>query len=235
MTTASDIWCPPWRTAFVLVRRSRPLCRLCPASAGARTVRCVIWCGNTKPVRAWCAGWRARTANGALTPGLWCGTEAANPDFEPSSPTPSSWRTPMKRAILSLAAVCCRHRLPGASPMPSWPSTSARRHRLPLPRHFADALKPAVQGGVDYAAGGFYVGAWASTIKWIKDVRRRQQRRDRPVRRLQGRDRQGRAFDVGVLTYQYPSNKPGHQRQHHRGVRRRDLRPGHAEVLARGD
>src|SRR5687767_7899350 len=32
-------------------------------------------------------------------------------------------------------------------------------------------LKPALQGGVDYTHGsGFYVGAWASTIKWIKDA-----------------------------------------------------------------
>lgn len=32
-------------------------------------------------------------------------------------------------------------------------------------------LKPALQGGLDYAhASGFYVGAWASTIKWIKDA-----------------------------------------------------------------
>ena len=32
-------------------------------------------------------------------------------------------------------------------------------------------LKPAVQGGFDYAdKSGFYVGAWASSIKWIKDA-----------------------------------------------------------------
>jgi len=32
-------------------------------------------------------------------------------------------------------------------------------------------LEPALQGGVDYAdKGGFYVGAWGSTIKWIKDT-----------------------------------------------------------------
>src|SRR5437868_5986563 len=32
-------------------------------------------------------------------------------------------------------------------------------------------LKPALQGGIDYAApSGFYVGSWASTIKWIKDA-----------------------------------------------------------------
>jgi len=31
-------------------------------------------------------------------------------------------------------------------------------------------FKPAVQGGVDYAdKSGFYVGAWASQIKWISD------------------------------------------------------------------
>jgi len=29
--------------------------------------------------------------------------------------------------------------------------------------------KPAVQGGVDFTSGPFYVGAWASNIKWIKD------------------------------------------------------------------
>jgi uncharacterized protein (TIGR02001 family) len=31
-------------------------------------------------------------------------------------------------------------------------------------------LKPALQGGADYAAAnGLYIGTWASTIKWIKD------------------------------------------------------------------
>ena len=33
------------------------------------------------------------------------------------------------------------------------------------------AKKPALQGGVDYAdKSGFYIGAWASTISWIKDT-----------------------------------------------------------------
>ena len=32
------------------------------------------------------------------------------------------------------------------------------------------ARKPALQGGIDYSHGsGFYLGAWASTIRWIKD------------------------------------------------------------------
>src|SRR5258708_6680655 len=77
-------------------------------------------------------------------------------------------------------------------------------------------LKPALQGGVDYALpDGFYVGAWASTIKWIKDAGN-----------IVGVD-SGNAnveldlyggykgeiqkdfitYDVGMLEYFYPGNK----------------------------
>jgi uncharacterized protein (TIGR02001 family) len=31
-------------------------------------------------------------------------------------------------------------------------------------------MKPALQGGIDYADGPFYVGTWASTIQWVKDA-----------------------------------------------------------------
>jgi uncharacterized protein (TIGR02001 family) len=31
-------------------------------------------------------------------------------------------------------------------------------------------MKPALQGGVDYAAGPFYAGTWLSTIGWVKDT-----------------------------------------------------------------
>jgi uncharacterized protein (TIGR02001 family) len=30
-------------------------------------------------------------------------------------------------------------------------------------------MKPALQGGADYAQGPFYVGTWLSTISWVKD------------------------------------------------------------------
>ena len=30
-------------------------------------------------------------------------------------------------------------------------------------------MKPALQGGIDYANGPIYVGTWASTISWVKD------------------------------------------------------------------
>lgn len=76
-------------------------------------------------------------------------------------------------------------------------------------------LKPALQGGVDYALpGGFYVGTWASTIRWIEDAGR-----------IAGVDTDdtnlevdfyggyktevtpGVAIDVGLLQYWYPGNK----------------------------
>jgi uncharacterized protein (TIGR02001 family) len=67
-------------------------------------------------------------------------------------------------------------------------------------------LKPALQGGIDYAhKSGFYVGTWASTIKWIKDsggngdiewdIYGGYKGTAGPV-----------GYDVGVLRYQYPNN-----------------------------
>lgn len=67
-------------------------------------------------------------------------------------------------------------------------------------------LKPALQGGADFAhSSGFYVGTWASTIKWIDDA---------------GGDTNvevdvyggykfslgGLGFDVGALRYFYPGS-----------------------------
>lgn len=68
-------------------------------------------------------------------------------------------------------------------------------------------LKPALQGGVDFGHGsGFYAGAWGSSIKWIKDAGG-----DAPVEVDVYGGYKGTAgavgYDVGVLTYQYPSHK----------------------------
>jgi uncharacterized protein (TIGR02001 family) len=69
-------------------------------------------------------------------------------------------------------------------------------------------LKPAVQAGVDYAAGGLYVGAWASSIKWIKDLGGDANAEIDVYGGYKGDIVKGSlSFDVGVLTYQYPSNK----------------------------
>jgi len=70
-------------------------------------------------------------------------------------------------------------------------------------------VKPALQGGADYAAAnGFYIGTWASTIKWIKDA---------PYNGGASLELDvyagyktevapGLTLDVGALAYIYPSN-----------------------------
>ncbi|MFM2400123.1 MAG: hypothetical protein RL341_2280 [Pseudomonadota bacterium] len=69
-------------------------------------------------------------------------------------------------------------------------------------------LKPAIQGGVDYAdKSGFYVGAWASNIKWIKDFGGDANIEIDLYGGFKGELTKDVGFDVGVLTYQYPSNK----------------------------
>ena len=65
---------------------------------------------------------------------------------------------------------------------------------------------PALQAGADYShSSGLYVGAWASTIKWIKDAGGNSN----PEIDLYG-GYKGSAgdvgYDVGLARYQYPSH-----------------------------
>lgn len=67
-------------------------------------------------------------------------------------------------------------------------------------------LKPALQGGIDFShKSGAYVGAWASTIQWVKDAGGKS---DLELDIYGGY--KGTAgpvsYDVGVLSYVYPSN-----------------------------
>jgi uncharacterized protein (TIGR02001 family) len=67
-------------------------------------------------------------------------------------------------------------------------------------------LKPALQGGADFThKSGFYLGTWASSIKWIKDAGG-----DAPVELDLYGGYKGSAgavgYDVGVLRYQYPGH-----------------------------
>lgn len=69
-------------------------------------------------------------------------------------------------------------------------------------------LKPALQGGVDYAdKSGFYVGAWGSSIKWIKDAGAT----DGTVEVDLYGGYKGAvgdvSYDVGFLRYEYVGNK----------------------------
>ena len=69
-------------------------------------------------------------------------------------------------------------------------------------------LKPALQGGVDYSnANGIYLGAWASTIKWIKDAKGDADVEIDLYGGYKGEIQKDFGYDVGVLTYQYPNNK----------------------------
>jgi len=66
-------------------------------------------------------------------------------------------------------------------------------------------LKPAIQAGVDYSAGGLYLGAWMSTIRWIKDAYGDAQLEIDLYGGYKGEISKGLGFDVGVLQYVYPS------------------------------
>jgi len=72
-------------------------------------------------------------------------------------------------------------------------------------------LNPALQGGVDYTNNqtGLYVGAWASTIKWIKDAGGDSNIELDIYGGKRGNISDGLTYDVGVLTYVYAGNDMG--------------------------
>jgi uncharacterized protein (TIGR02001 family) len=65
-------------------------------------------------------------------------------------------------------------------------------------------LKPAAQGGLDFSAGGLYLGAWASTIKWVEDAYGDAQVEVDLYGGYKGEISKDVGFDVGVLMYVYP-------------------------------
>jgi len=69
-------------------------------------------------------------------------------------------------------------------------------------------LEPALQGGVDYAdKSGFYVGAWGSTIKWIKDSGASAGSVEVDLYGGYKGAVGDVAYDVGFLRYEYAGNK----------------------------
>jgi uncharacterized protein (TIGR02001 family) len=70
-------------------------------------------------------------------------------------------------------------------------------------------LQPALQGGADYVNNptGFYAGTWLSTIKWITDTAGGSGNVEWDVYAGKKGDITDKiSYDVGVLTYVYPSN-----------------------------
>ncbi len=72
-------------------------------------------------------------------------------------------------------------------------------------------LQPAVQGGFDYTnnPSGFYAGTWLSTIKWTKDAGGGGDIEWDSYAGLKGEIVKDVSYDVGVLSYVYPSNGLG--------------------------
>src|ERR1035437_2742238 len=71
-------------------------------------------------------------------------------------------------------------------------------------------LAPALQGGVDFAAkNGIYLGAWASTIKWIKDAGGKDDFELDLYGGYKGEIAKDVSYDVGYLRYEYVGNKLG--------------------------
>jgi len=75
------------------------------------------------------------------------------------------------------------------------------------------ALAPAVQGGVDYAhSSGFYVGAWGSQIRWIKEAGTAANVETKGDVELdlyggyKGNLTKDVTYDVGYLRYEYIGN-----------------------------
>lgn len=73
-------------------------------------------------------------------------------------------------------------------------------------------LQPALQGGFDYVnnPGGWYAGTWLSTIKWTRDAGGSGAVEWDIYAGRRGQVSADVAYDVGVLTYVYPSNGLAH-------------------------
>lgn len=117
----------------------------------------------------------------------------------------------MKTQLIALAALATISSLPLAVHAEDGPSTSFNVGAVTDYRYRGISqtrLKPALQGGVDYShPSGIYLGAWASTIKWIKDVGGDSSVEVDLYGGYKGEIAKGLAYDVGVLAYVYPSNK----------------------------
>jgi uncharacterized protein (TIGR02001 family) len=64
-------------------------------------------------------------------------------------------------------------------------------------------LKPAIQGGVDWSEGGFYLGTWASSIQWVEDGGGKSKYEIDFYGGYKGELAKDVTFDVGVLKYVY--------------------------------
>lgn len=74
------------------------------------------------------------------------------------------------------------------------------------------SFNPALQGGVDFAhKSGFYLGAWASNVSWVKEVNGATAGTYELdlYGGYKGAISKDLTYDLGVITYQYPGNNSG--------------------------
>lgn len=68
-------------------------------------------------------------------------------------------------------------------------------------------LKPAAFAGVDWGIGNFYVGAWGSTIRWVKDTGGNAEAELDFYGGYKFELAKDTTLDIGYLRYQYASHK----------------------------
>lgn len=124
----------------------------------------------------------------------------------------------MKTTLLAVAAALAATAVPTLVHAEDAPSTSFNVGVVTDYRYRGisqSRLKPALQGGVDYShPSGFYLGAWGSTIKWIKDAGTiatadagNTQVEIDLYGGYKGQVTKEISYDVGGLYYLYPGNK----------------------------
>jgi uncharacterized protein (TIGR02001 family) len=67
-------------------------------------------------------------------------------------------------------------------------------------------VRPAIQGGFDWSAGGFYIGNWNSSIGWLSDSLGGASIEMDFYGGYRGEIVKDVGFDVGILRYQYPGS-----------------------------
>ena len=116
----------------------------------------------------------------------------------------------MKKSIALSALALVAGALPGISMAEDAPAGPTLAYNIGVVSDYRyrgisqSRLKPAVQGGVDYGLpSGLYLGAWGSTIKWIKDAEGNAPIELDLYGGWKGEVAKNLTVDVGVLRYQY--------------------------------
>jgi uncharacterized protein (TIGR02001 family) len=122
----------------------------------------------------------------------------------------NSRRTPMKFRMMALSALVVMSVATPSLSQAQQGSSLAFNAALSSDYRYRgisqSRLKPALSAGLDYTLPeGFYIGAWASTIKWVKDAGGDAQLELDLYGGYKTELSKGMTLDVGLLQYVYPS------------------------------